>query len=100
MKTQLSFVSKEEAHKLIDESPGNNVLILTYNVETGMSDTGRHIKKKKSKKMVDHATVLVLAKNSPIATLNLHKHFFNDFHNYEREKIIKSIMLPIFPQLE
>ena len=48
MKTQLSFVSKEEAHKLIDESPGNNVLILTYNVETGMSDTGRHIKKKKS----------------------------------------------------
>lgn len=100
MKTQLSFVSKEEAHKLIDESPGDTVLILTYNDRVGISDSGRYVKKRRSKKMIDNASVLVLTKNSPIVTLNLHKRFFTDFQNYDRENIVKSIMLPMLLQLE
>ncbi len=28
--TQLKFVSKEEAHKLIDDVPGDSVLIIQY----------------------------------------------------------------------
>ncbi len=100
MEKQLRFISKEEAHKLIDESPGDSILILTYNSKVGMSDSGKYIKKRRSKKLVDNASVLVLSRNKPIATLNLHKHFFDDFTNYNRENIVKSIMLPIFPQLE
>ena len=49
MERQLRFVSKEEAHKLIDESPGDNVFILTYDGIIGMSDNGRYVKKKRSK---------------------------------------------------
>lgn len=38
MKTQFKFVTKEEAHKMIDNVPGNNVLILTYDKRIGCSN--------------------------------------------------------------
>ena len=40
MERQFRFVSKEEAHKLIDEDSGNEVLILTYSNMVGISDQG------------------------------------------------------------
>lgn len=94
MEVQLKFVSKEEAHRLIDEAPGNGIMILTYNNEVGISDNGKYIKKGRGKRLVDKATVLVLAETSPAMMLNLHDRFFNDFSCYEREDIIRSIMLP------
>lgn len=93
MKRQLRFVSKEEAHKLIDESPGNNVLILTYDNIIGMSDQGKHIKKKRSKKYVDKSETLVLVDTRPILTINLHDKIIKDLSGYNREHIVKSIML-------
>ena len=50
MEKQLKFVGKEEAHKLIDKMPGDSVLILKYNNIIGMSDRGKYVKKKRSKK--------------------------------------------------
>ncbi len=93
METQLKFVTKEEAHEMIDNAPGNNVLILTYNQKIGISNAGEYVKKKKGKKLVDNASVLVLADNNPIMTLNLHNNFFGDFASYKKEDIFKSIML-------
>lgn len=93
MEKQLRFVSKEEAHKLIDEAPGNGVLILTYNNVVGISDHGQYVKKKKSKKMIDKSTTLVLADGRPIVTLNLHNNIIKDFSEYNRENIVKTIML-------
>ena len=93
MEGQLRFVSKEEAHKLIDESPGNNVLILTYNDIIGMSDQGKHVKKKRSKKYVDTSKTLVLIDTRPIITINLHDKIIKDFSSYNREHIVKSIMV-------
>ncbi len=93
METQLKFVTKEEAHKMIDEVPGSSVLILTYDKKIGISNNGEYIKKKKGKKLVDNASVLVLAESNPIITLNLHNNFFNDFSSYRKEDIFKSIML-------
>lgn len=93
METQLKFISKEEAHKLIDEAPGNGVMVLTYNRRIGISDTGKYIKKKKGRRLVDKASVLVLAENKPIMTLNLHNKYFGDFSSYNREEIDRSIML-------
>lgn len=93
METQLRFVSKEEAHKLIDEMPGKKVLVLTYEESVGISDYGEYIKKSKGKRLVDNANVLVLKSSAPILTLNLHDKFFNDLVNYNREPIVRSILL-------
>lgn len=93
MERQLRFVSKEEAHKLIDESTGNNVLILTYNHVIGISDQGKRVKKKRSKKYVDKSETLVLIDTRSIVTINLHDKIIKDLSSYNREHIVKSIML-------
>lgn len=90
---QLSFISKEDAHKIIDSMPGNGIFVLTYNEKLGMSDNGKYIKKKSGNKMVDKAKVVVLSE-SKITTLNLHDVFFNSFEEYKREGIVKTIMIP------
>lgn len=90
---QLSFISKEDAHKIIDSIPGNGIFVLTYNEKLGMSDNGKYIKKKSGNKMVDKAKVVVLSE-SQITTLNLHNIFFNNFEEYKREGIVKTIMIP------
>lgn len=93
METQLKLVTKEEAHKLIDSIQGDSIFVLTYDEQVGMSDNGRFIKKKKSKKLVDKANALVLSQ-SRITTLNLHGNFLKDIENYKRNGIIKTIMIP------
>jgi len=91
------MISKEEAHRLIDEIPGNSIMVLTYNRKVGISDNGKYIKKKKGKILVDKASVLVLAEKNPILTLNLHNKCIVDFSCYNKEKIDRSIL---FPKLE
>lgn len=93
MGEQLRFVSKEEAHKLIDGMPGNCVLVIKYNNIIGMSDNGKYVKKKRSKGYVDKSETLVLVDSRPILTLNLHDKFIKDFSEYNRENIVRSIML-------
>lgn len=93
MEKQFRFVSKEEAHQLIDAMPGDGVLILTFNNTIGLSDNGKYIKKNKSKKFIDRSKTLVLVDSRPILTLNLHDKFFKDLSKYNKEKIAKSIML-------
>lgn len=68
-------------------------MILTYDEEIGISNFGEYIKKNKGKRLVDKAKVLVLADNNPIMTLNLHNNFFSDFSCYNRNDIVRSIML-------
>lgn len=94
METQRKFVSKEEAHRLIEDAPGNKVMLIQYNGILGISDCGKYIKKKKGKKFVDKSSVVVLIQNNPIMTLNLHQKFFSDFCNYDREDIVRKILLP------
>lgn len=93
MEKQLRFVSKEEAHLLIDSIPGDCVLIMRYNNIIGISDQGRYIKKKRCKKYVDKSETLVLVDSRPILTLNLYDKIIKDFSGYNRENIIRSIML-------
>ena len=83
---QLRIVSKEEAHKLIDEAPGNSVLVLTYDEVIGLSDYGKYIKKRKGKKLIDKSQILVLSENNPVTTLNLHR--------LDLKNISKSIIIP------
>lgn len=93
MEKQLRFVSKEEAHKLIDEMPGDGILVMTYDSFIGISDKGKYVKKKKSKRYIDKSKTLVLIDNSPILALNLHDKIIKDLTRYNRENVVKSIML-------
>ena len=93
MGMQLKFITKEEAHKLIDEMPGTRIMMLTYNSNIGISEDGRYIKKKCGKKYTDKAKVLVLEEYSPVRMLNLHDKFFSDFSDYKKEDKVRSILL-------
>ena len=92
METQLRYVSKEEAHKLIDEMPEDGVMLLTYNKSVGLSDNGKFIRKNKSKKFISKAETIILSVSEPISTLDLHNCVF-DILGRNRENIIKTILL-------
>lgn len=97
--TQLKLISKDEAHKLIENAPGSTVLVLQYNGTLGISDCGKHIRKKKCKKYVDQSSVVVLSQDDPdpVIKLNLHKIYFSNLSTYNiiyRTDNIKSILLP------
>ena len=49
MKMQLRKMTKEEAHRAIDETKGDTVFVLTYDKNIGISNNGKHVKKKKGK---------------------------------------------------
>ena len=94
MGTQLKVVSKEEAHKLIDSVSGDSVVILTYTAENGISNKGKTVNKKRSKKLVDDANLLVLAESNPIRKLDMHMELSNFLNQNKKKNIIKSILLP------
>ena len=83
---QFRIVSKEEAHKLIDEVPGNKVMVLSYNNLIGISNYRKYIKKKKGKKLVDKYSIIILSESNPVITLNLHR--------LDLKNISKCIILP------
>lgn len=89
MGKQLRMISKEEAHKLIDEIPGDEVLILMYENAIGISDHGQYIKKKRGKKYVDKSKSLGLVDNRPVMMLNLHDKLIQDFSGYNKEDIVR-----------
>lgn len=93
MKTQLRRVSKEELHKMIDEMPEEEFMVLTYRKDTGLSDNGKKIKKKKTKILVDKATILILTENKPVRRVDLEGNFCK-FPCMNRENIIKTILFP------
>lgn len=92
METQLRKVSKEELHKMIDEIPEDELMVLTYRKDIGVSDNGKRIKKKKTKILVDKATILILTESKPIRRVDLE----GDFSRFSMNKhnIMKSILLP------
>ena len=92
MDTQLRYVTKEELHKIIDEMPGDKLMVMTYEKDTGISDKGRMIKKKKAKVYVDKATIIVMTESKPVRKVDLEGNFFK--LPYMNNNIIKTILLP------
>ena len=92
MEMQLKYVTKEELHKMIDDIPEEKLMVLTYKKDIGISDNGKMLKKKKTKKLVDKATLLIMYESNPIKKVDL-----EGFKTINRENIIKTIL---FPQLE
>ena len=92
MEMQLKNVTKEELHKMIDEMPGDKLMVLTYKKDSGISDNGRMIKKKKTKVYVDQANIIVMSESKPIRKVDLEGNFFKI--PYMNNSIIKTILLP------
>lgn len=93
METQLRHVSREELHKMIDEIPEEELMVLTYRKDTGISDNGKRMKKNKTKILVDKATILILTESKPIRRVDLEGNF-GKFTSINRGNIMKSILLP------
>ena len=96
MEMQLKHVTKEELHKMIDEIPEEKLMVLTYRKDTGISDNGEMLKKKKTKGYVDKATIIVMSESKPITKVDLEGNF-GAFKYLNRNNIVKTIL---FPQLE
>lgn len=92
METQLRHVTKEELHKIIDEIPEDELMVLTYKKDNGISDNGKMLKKKRTKMLVDKATILILTETKPIRKVDLEGNF--GWLNINRDNIVKSILLP------
>ena len=92
MDTQIRYMTKEELHKMIDEMPGDKLMVLTYKKDSGISDNGRMIKKKKTKVYVDQANIIVMSEANPIRKVDLEGNFFK--FPYTSSNIIKTILLP------
>ena len=90
---QPKYMNKEELHRMIDELPDEEVMVLTYRKDSGISDNGKREKKSKAKQFVDKAKVIVLIDTKPIRRVNLEGNF-SKFPFVNRENIIKSILLP------
>lgn len=99
MEMQLKKVTKEEAHRLIDEAEGDTVFVLAYDKMVGISDNGKRVKKKKGRKIVSQSDEITLSENELTKILNLYKESkWSGIFN--KENIVKSILLPKIPKLE
>lgn len=90
---ELKYVSKTELHKMIDELPDEDFLVLTYKKDIGISDNGKWLKKKKTKNLVDKATTLVLTETKPVRKVDLEGNF-GILPCFDTSNIIKSILIP------
>lgn len=93
MEMQPRCVTKEELHKMIDELPYDEFFIIDYKKETGISNIGKFVKKKKTEQYVDKAKVIMMIDSKPVRRVNLEGNFTR-FPSINRENIIKSILLP------
>ena len=47
MEMRLKYVTKEQAHKMIDEVEGDTIFVLSYNKDKGISNNEKHISARK-----------------------------------------------------
>lgn len=92
MEMQLKYVTKEQAHKMIDEVEGDTIFVLSYNKDKGISNNGKHISKKKGKNVINKSDEIELFETELTKTLSLYKskRWSNIF---SKDNIIKTILL-------
>ena len=94
MEMQLKKVTKEEAHKMVDEVKGDTIFVLSYNKDKGISNNGKHISKKEGKKVINKSDEIELFETELTKTLSLYKTPKRWFDIFNRNDIIKTILLP------
>ena len=94
MEMQLKKVTKEEAHKMVDEVEGDTIFVLSYNKDKGISNNGKHISKKKGKNVINKSDEIELFETELTKTLSLYKTSNGWFDIFNRDNIVKMILLP------
>ena len=94
MGMQLKKVTKEEAHKMVDEVKGDAIFILSYSKDKGVSNNGKHISKKKGKNVISKSDEIELFETELTKTLSLYKPSHGWFDIFNRDNIVKMILLP------
>ena len=52
-------IGKYEAHGFIDGAVGNKIMLLSFDRKRGISESGKRIRKKRGKRLVDKASIIV-----------------------------------------
>ena len=86
------YMSKEELHQMIDELPYEEVMVITYREDTGISDNGKFLEKKKTKKLANKANVIIITESKPTRKVDLKGNF--GLSPINKAKITKSILIP------
>lgn len=91
----IMIVTKEEAKKLIDEAPGDFVIVSKINVATHRSEPNKRIKKVDGKQLVDAAKCISYQNSDFFGILSC-----NTQGKWEEAEIKHFLHNIIFPQIE
>ena len=91
MDSQIKYISKEELHKMIDEFPEGEFMVMTYDKDKGISDNGKMVNKNKTKILANKSTLIILTDGKPVKKVDLEGDFGGLFN---KRNIIKSILIP------
>ena len=56
---QVCRIDKYEAHGFIDGTLGNKIMLLSFDRKRGISESGKRIRKKRGKRLVDKASIII-----------------------------------------
>lgn len=91
MRGEVVYVTKDQAKKMIDEAPGDVVMIATINTKNYINSGTKKENKKKGQNIIDKANKITYQNNNFFGTLSLYGVLINS------EDIVHNIL---FPQLE
>lgn len=92
METYITM-SKKESIKRIQEMPDDTIFMLTINFDEGVSDTGKHISKKRGAEIIEEARLRVLSGNKYMSKIDLYSVFQPDIYNIKPMGVMKTILL-------
>lgn len=88
----IMVVTKDEAKKIIDNAPGDSVVLITLNTKTYVHSVGKRIQKTNSEIFLDNAKKILYQDNDFFGTMSLY-----GIVQKEEDAIIHNLL---FPQLE
>lgn len=68
---QVCRIGKYEAHGFIDGAVGNKIMLLSFDRKRGISESGKRIRKKRGKRLVDKASIIVYSETVYTKQLDL-----------------------------
>lgn len=68
---QVCRIDKYEAHSFIDGTLGNKIMLLSFDRKRGISGPGKRIRKKRGKRLVDRASIIIYSETEYTKKLDL-----------------------------
>lgn len=85
-------MKKEDVLKMLSEMLPDEVMVMTYNSEKGLSDNGKRKNRKECKRLAASADIITLSESSPIKKLDLFKYKYGLLDRWGG-KISKTILI-------